>query len=485
VKTFNFNKEMKTKGFVLTVLTSVIVAMVAVYAYSRLEKHEVKVITTEGQQKMVYANIPQEANQVPDFTYAAEKAIHAVVHVKTKSTRSYSYNPFFFFWGERPDMEPEPQMGFGSGVIISTDGYIVTNNHVIDKSEEIEVVLNDRRSFTAKVIGTDKDTDLALIKIEAKDLAVVPYGNSDDLKLGQWVLAIGNPYNLTSTVTAGIVSAKARNINILSDRRTAIESFIQTDAAVNPGNSGGALVNTRGELVGINAAIASTTGSYVGNSFAIPVNIVKKVVGDLTEYGAVQRAVLGVEISEITQELAKEKKIDKLEGVYVGGIRENGAALDAGIKEGDVIMSVNNVPVNSPSELQEQISRYRPNDKVNVLIRRDNKDKMFSVTLRNMSGNTQIVKKGETTSVLGASFEEISQDDKRELGIKYGVRVVTLEPGKLLKSGVKEGFIITHVNNKPVSSVDELENFLSKTKGGVLFEGIYPDGMKAYYAIGM
>lgn len=477
---------MKTKGFIITFLMSVVVAVIAVYAYSRFVKPEVKVITADSQQKMVYANLPQgQVNQVPDFTYAAEKAVHAVVHVKTKSMKSYGYNPFYeFFFGERQYMQPQPQMGFGSGVIISSDGYIITNNHVIDESDEIEVVLNDKRSFIASVVGTDKSTDLALLKIEAKDLPIIPYGNSDDLKLGQWVLAIGNPYNLTSTVTAGIVSAKARNINILNDR-SAIEAFIQTDAAVNPGNSGGALVNTNGELVGINTAIASQTGSYVGNSFAIPVSIVKKVIADLKEYGAFQRAVMGVEIMDVTQELAREKKIDKLEGVYIANLSENSAAEDAGIKEGDIILSVNNVPVNSSAELQEQISKYRPNDKINVLIRRDNKDKVYNVTLRNLSGTTGIVKKGDIISTVGASFEPITSEDKEELGIRSGVRVVSVSAGKFKEAGVKPGFIITHMNNKSVTSVDEIKDFLSRVKGGVYLEGVYPNGTRAYYAFGM
>jgi len=483
---------MKTRGFIITFITSVVVAIIAVFAYSKLVKPEVRIVNADSQQKMVYANLPQDANHNElDFTYAAERSVHAVVHVKTKSMRSYGYdygyNPLFeWFFGERPgrDIQPEPQMGYGSGVIISSDGYIVTNNHVIDRSDEIEVVLNDKRSFTAQVIGTDKSTDLALLKVDMKDLPTIPFGDSDELKLGQWVLAIGNPYNLTSTVTAGIISAKARKINIYS-ARDAVEAFIQTDAAVNPGNSGGALVNTRGELVGINTAIASATGSYVGNSFAVPVSIVKKVVADLMEFGTVQRAILGVEIQDVTQELAKEKKIDKLQGVYVAGITENGAARQAGIKDGDIILSINNVPVNSAAELQEQISRYRPNDKVNVLVRRDNNDKVYHVTLRNMSGTTGVVKKGETVSAIGASFEDITAEDKRELGIKNGVRVAAISAGKLRDAGVKQGFIITLINNKPVTGVDEIKNFLSRAKGGVYIEGIYPDGTIAYYAFGL
>jgi len=469
----------------MTFLAAVVAATIAVMAYSHLEKKNSKIIAAESQQKMVYTNLPEQVyEQTMDFTFAAERAVHAVVHVKTKSLRSSNYNPFYDFWfGPGRNMQPSPALGFGSGVIISDDGYIVTNNHVIDNSDEIEVVLNDRRSFNAKVIGTDKDTDLALIKIDAKNLPIIPYGNSDELKLGQWVLAVGNPYNLTSTVTAGIVSAKARSIQILDP--TGIESFIQTDAAVNPGNSGGALVNTKGELVGINTAIASRTGDYSGNSFAIPVSIVKKVVSDLMEYGTVQRAFIGVDIQDIDQAFAKEKKIDKIEGVYVAGVRDNGAAKAAGIKEGDIILSVNSVPVNTVAQLQEQVGRYRPNDKLTVNVRRDNNEKQFTVTLRNMSGSTSVVKQTETLSVLGASFEPVSAEDKKNLGIKNGVKITSLMAGKLMKAGVKEGYIITQVNNEPVKTVEDINDKILNRKGGIYLEGIYPDGTVAYYAFGM
>jgi Do/DeqQ family serine protease len=375
-------------------------------------------------------------------------------------------------------------MGFGSGVIISDDGYIVTNNHVIDEMDEIEVVLNDRRSFPAEVIGTDPSTDLALLKVDVDGLPYLSYGDSDNLKLGEWVLAVGNPYNLTSKVTAGIVSAKARNINILREQ-FAIEAFIQTDAAVNPGNSGGALVNTAGELVGINTAIASRTGAYSGNSFAVPVSIVQKVIGDLMEFGVVQRALLGVTIQDVTQELANENNIRNTQGVYVNAVNDDGAAKDAGIKSGDIILSVNNMPVNSVSELQEQISRYRPNDEVKVVVKRDNKEKLFDVTLRNMNGNTEFITRTQVLSVLGASLESLSSSEKRDLGIENGVKIADLRSGKLMKAGVREGFIITKINNEPVDSAEEVNEIISNTEGGVYVEGIYPDGLIAYYAFGM
>ncbi len=476
---------MKTKGILTVLIASALGAIFAVVVYTSFFQPETKIVQVPASEKVLYTDLEERVPAEPmDFTEAAEKAVHAVVHVKTKSQASYNYNPFYeFFFGEKPNVQPTPVMGFGSGVIISPDGYIVTNNHVVDGSTEIEVVMNDRRSFTAEVVGVDPSTDIALVKIDATDLPYMVYGNSDDLRLGQWVLAVGNPYNLTSTVTAGIVSAKARSINILGE--SSIESFIQTDAAVNPGNSGGALVNTKGELVGINTAIASRTGSYSGNSFAVPVNIAKKVVGDLKEYGQVQRAILGVTIQDVTQEVAKEHKIEGLKGVYVNGIRDGGAALDAGIKEGDVIISVNNFPVNSVSELQEQISKFRPNDKVNILINRNNKDKVFEVVLRNMDGDTGIVKKDDSLAILGASLEPAGTDLKKQLGIKYGVKVTSLKSGKLMKAGVREGFVITQINNKPVTSVEDIKSILSKTDGGVYIEGIYPDRTIAYYAFGL
>jgi len=476
---------MKTKGIFTTLATSVLSAVIVVVVYAFFFQPEVKVVKMPEKEKVELTGLNGlVAAEAIDFTDAAENAVHSVVHVKVKSQGNYNYNPFYeFFFGEKPNVQPEPIMGFGSGVIISADGYIVTNNHVVAGSSEIEVVMNDRRSFTAELIGVDPSTDIALLKINASELPFMVYGNSDDLKLGQWVLAVGNPYNLTSTVTAGIVSAKARSINILGE--SSIESFIQTDAAVNPGNSGGALVNIRGELVGINTAIASRTGSYSGNSFAVPVNIAKKVVGDLKEFGQVQRAILGVTIQDVTQEVAKTHNIDVLKGVYINGIREGGSALEAGIKEGDVILSVNNIAVNSVSELQEQISKFRPNDKVNILINRNNKEKSFDVVLRNMAGDTGVVKKDDSLAVLGASLEPVNNEVKIQLGIKNGVRVTSLKSGKLMKAGVREGFVITQINNKPVGSIEDIKEVLSNTQGGVYLEGIYPDKTIAYYAFGL
>ena len=384
--------------------------------------------------------------------------------------------------------------GSGSGVIISQDGYIVTNNHVINEATKIEVVLNDKRTYVAEVIGTDPNTDLALLRIKENSLPFVNYGNSDDVKVGEWVLAVGNPFNLNSTVTAGIVSAKGRNINILEHNAQGgslapIESFIQTDAAVNPGNSGGALVSTTGDLVGINTAIASNNGSYQGYSFAIPVNLVKKVVSDLIEYGTVQRAFIGLSIQDIDSKFAEEKRIKQLKGVYVNGLTENGAGEEAGIKIGDIVTKVENVAVKSTSELLEQIGKFRPSDKVNVTVVRNEKEVIMPVVLKNKENSLGIIKKPEIfrTSVnsLGAEFEELNTEDLSKLNIPSGVKIAKLQAGKLANAGIKEGFIITSVDKKKVSNIKDIQNMLENKTGGVLIEGMYPNGMRAYYGFGL
>jgi Do/DeqQ family serine protease len=403
-------------------------------------------------------------------------------------------NPLFeYFFGPqqgRQQQEIPMQEGSGSGVIISEDGYIVTNNHVIDRSKEIEVTLNDKRTYKAKLIGADPNTDIALIKIEAENLPVVLFGNSDSLKVGEWVLAVGNPFNLTSTVTAGIVSAKARNINIINSQMK-IESFIQTDAAVNPGNSGGALVNTRGELVGINTAIASQTGSYAGYSFAVPVSIAQKVVSDLRQFGAVQRAILGVQMGDITDELAKEKKLKTLEGAFVGEVVENSAAEKAGIKAEDVIIKINDVAIKSSSELQEQIGRYSPGDKVSITVLRDNKEISLKAELKNMQGNTSLVTADAKIDVLGAEFAEVSEKIKSKFNLSYGLEVKSLTKGKFHDAGIKEGFIIVKINNQAIRTVDDVETaFDAAINTNDQFKvlniaGVYPNGKIAYYAVNL
>jgi len=481
---------MKRYVVVLSVFVAAFTGIFSSYLFSR---HFAANYTFSGQGSSAVSQLVSLPSQAPtDFTYAAENSVHAVVHVKTTylgQSNYYSGNPLldFFFGTPGQGFQPQPQQASGSGVIISGDGYIVTNNHVIDGANEIEVALNDKRIFKAKVVGADPNTDIALLKIAGENLPFMQFGNSDDLRLGEWVLAVGNPFNLTSTVTAGIVSAKARSINLLSGGATpsAIESFIQTDAAVNPGNSGGALVNTRGELIGINTAIASRTGSYSGYSFAIPVSIAKKVVEDIKEFGAVQRAFLGIGIKELTQEEADKMGVKVLKGVIVSGVDEKGGAAEAGLKANDIILSINGVEVNSPSELQEQVSRFRPKETIDVNVSRENKQKLFKVVLRNKVGSTDVVKATDATTALGAKLAPVSSDLKKKFGLHGGVQVIELTDGLLKQQGVKQGYIITQIDRNPVAEVDDVANILSNASGGILIEGIYPNGVVAYYAIGI
>jgi serine protease Do len=432
-----------------------------------------------------------------DFVRASEISLPAVVHVKTEyapqRNQMYYYDPFRNFMWEQPQQQQPPQMGSGSGVIVSGDGYIVTNNHVIKGADKVEVTLYDKRTYIAKIIGRDPATDIALLKIEEKNLPYLLYGNSDDVKVGEWVLAVGNPFNLTSTVTAGIVSAKARNINALegdpSQDMFPVESFIQTDAAVNPGNSGGALVNTNGKLVGINSAIASNTGSYTGYSFAVPVNLAKKVVNDLLEFGKVQRAYLGVSIRDIDSKLIDEKKLKgDTKGIYVTGVSQDGGAGEAGVQEGDIILKVGEVEVNNVPELQEQIGHYRPGDKLAVLIKRNEEEQIMAVTLRSKNGGTTVAKasaKNEAMLILGANFESIAEVDQKRLGLEGGVKITSMDAGKLRSAGIKEGFIITAIDKKRIASLEDVKAALENKEGGVLIEGVYMNGMKAYYAFGL
>lgn len=442
-----------------------------------------------------YATMPVSSAISTDFTEAAQKSVDAVVHVMTKRMVNSPYVDIMDLLLGRENVEQRPVEGSGSGVIISEDGYIVTNNHVIDKSDEIIVVLNDKRKFTAKLVGTDPFTDIALLRIDADDLQPLSFGNSDVLKLGEWVLAVGNPFSLSTTVTAGIVSAKSRSIGILSSgqngNRLGIEAFIQTDAAVNPGNSGGALVNTRGELIGINSAIASPTGAYAGYSFAVPAGIVKKVVSDLMEYGELQRAYLGIELYDISADFAAKKEIALVEGVYVSNVLEESGAKEAGVKEGDIVVNVNGTKVKTSTELIEQISRYRPGDRVSVTVLRDKKEKVLAVTLKNEYGGVKMSKRDDS-QVLGATLKTISPNLKEKIGLNSGIQIVSLDGGKLKKYGVREGYIITRINNRPVSTVEDVKMLVAKAlesgdqSGGALFiSGMYPDGKRQYYAINL
>ena len=471
-------------------------------------------------QPLRMVNYASVAAENTDFTVAAESAVHGVVHIMAtqnadeSSSQNQYIDPFEYFFGfggggnfQRP--KAQPRMGSGSGVIISTDGYIITNNHVVDGADELKVTLNDNRKFPAKLIGTDPATDIALIKIDAKDLPTIPFGDSEKLKVGEWVLAVGNPFNLTSTVTAGIVSAKGRGISLGSGDKSKIESFIQTDAAVNPGNSGGALVNTKGELVGINTAIYSETGNYAGYSFAVPISIAGKIASDLKQYGTVQRAVLGVQIigvGDIMDQLSMPNVPDKYkeelkemkenikvsEGAYVADFAERSVAKEAGIEKGDVIISINGVKVKSSNALQEQISKYRPGDKVSVKVNRKGTEKTFNVELKNASGSTKLVKaaEGSSADVLGAAFEALSNDKKRELGVSYGIEVTGLLNGKLKQAGIQKGFVIMVVNDQKIAKPEQLESLVDRLLKGssderfLVIKGFYPKSERTkIYAI--
>lgn len=445
-----------------------------------------------------------------DFTSAAESTVNSVVCIKSYVDRNRQYgnnqgyyDPFgmfdFFFGPQQRQQQPqkkksEPvQSGLGSGVILSKDGYIVTNNHVIDGADRLEVLLNDNSTYDARVIGTDESTDLALIKIDADNLHAIKIGDSEALKLGEWVLAVGNPFGFNSTVTAGIVSAKARSLGNDSHRnKMGIEAFIQTDAALNPGNSGGALVNLNGELVGINAAIYSNTGSYTGFSFAIPTTIVAKVIADLREYGTVQRAVLGITVADLTAELAKEKGITATKsGVLVASVSDRSTAKELGLKENDVIVAINGVEIKNLPELHEQLAKYRPGDEISVSYYSDNKKVTKKAVLRNTQGDTGITKKGDFSEI-GCAFMKVSDSTLKLLGISNGVQVAGLKGGPFKDAGVREGFIIIEINDRPVKTsedVEEIYNRLMKDDTNedklMILKGIYSNGKKGYYAVNL
>lgn len=438
-----------------------------------------------------------QAEQYPDLTYAAENAVQAVVNIEViqqvEMPRSgYGYDPFldpfreFFGFpqqrgrsgGDGDEPYYQERRGGGSGVILSSDGYIVTNNHVADGATTLRVKLYDGRKFDAKLIGKDAATDLALLKIDATDLPTLPFGSSDALRLGEWVLAIGSPFDLQSTITAGIVSAKARQLGAIPNDFS-IESFIQTDAAVNPGNSGGALVNTRGELVGINTLIKSQTGSYVGYSFAIPESIVRKVVVDLKEFGVVQRALLGIQFRPVDQDFldsdeGKEAGIDEIGGAYVASVVEGGSASEAGIRKGDVIMAIDGVKITEASTLQEQIAKHRPNDKIVLSVKRAGNMKQFEVTLRNKAGKTELLTREDVdvAETLGGKFADAGEKLCRQLDIRGGVQVVGVKAdGLMARARIKEGFVITYINDKPIRSLDDMRRMTDKVR---TIDGVYP-----------
>lgn len=446
-----------------------------------------------------------------DFTQAAEKTVNAVVCIKSYTTRQQNpygqggYDPFgmfdFFFGTPQQPRQQAPQQqrkknepvqsGLGSGVIISEDGYIVTNNHVVDGADKLEVLFNDNSSYDARIIGTDEASDLALIKVDAQNLTPITFGDSETVKIGEWVLAVGNPFGFNSTVTAGIVSAKARSLGQNHKGNLSIESFIQTDAALNPGNSGGALVNLKGELIGINSAIYSNTGSYSGFSFAIPTTIVKKVMADIRQYGTVQRAVLGASVRELDAKIAKEKDITAVKsGLLIASVNDMSTAKELGLQEDDVITAINGVNVANHAQLVEQLNKFRPGDKVTVTYYRNNKKIEKTATLRNQTGSTSITKKGDF-SELGCAFMKLTAETKTRLGISNGVQVKGLKAGAIRDAGVKEGFIITAVNDVPVNSSEDVEQVYNSVmkdsdeyKALILY-GVYPTGKKYTYAVNL
>lgn len=454
---------------------------------------------------------PATTSAVPaqpvDLTYAAEKSLPSVVHIlSTKNSKVQTVevesDPFSDFFGDpfgffgnpqgnggkqKRSVRTPKQQGSGSGVIISADGYIVTNNHVVADADELTVTLNDNKEYSARIIGTDKTTDLALIKIEGKNLPAITIANSENIKVGEWVLAVGNPFNLTNTVTAGIVSAKGRSLY-----RNGVESFIQTDAAINPGNSGGALVNTRGELIGINAMLYSQTGSFSGYGFAIPTSIMNKVVDDLKTYGTVQRAVVGIQGSDVKnyvdgqKEQGKDIDLGTMEGIYVAKVTEESAAEEAGLKEGDVIIAIDGKEMNKMADMQEYLAKKRPGDKVTVTYLRDKKKNTKNITLKNEQGNTQVVKKADL-DVLGGNFRSVTDAQKQQLNIGYGLEVLKVNSGKLKNAGITKGFIIQRVNDNAVKTIEDLQNIVkdaSTSKDPVLYiQGVYPTGKKAYFAV--
>ena len=411
-----------------------------------------------------------------DFTEASRKSTASVVYIKnTSESAANTWYDWFF-----NDRVTQTVISSGSGVIFSPDGYIITNNHVVEDAASLEVIYN-KRTYEAKIIGTDPSTDIAVLKIEAGNLPAIQLGTARNLQVGEWVLAVGNPFNLTSTVTAGIVSAKGRQINLVKSSFP-IESFIQTDAAINPGNSGGALVNSKGQLVGINTAILSRTGSYAGYGFAVPVDIVSKVAQDIIKYGEVQKAFFGADVADIGEDLAKKLQLTDLNGVYLQKIQPDGAASKADMEEGDIILSIDDAPVNSRSDFDELISYYSPGDQINVKYKKDQSLKTARVTLTNSEGTTSIIKREIYTSrSLGADFELVSKAERERLGIDQGVRITRIRTGLIRNLGLEEGFIISNINRYPIKDPQTLQDILSKIRGRVIIEGVDKDGTKGYY----
>ena len=468
------------------VLLSALVGGITAYAVVKAAEPEGNkvIVSNDG---AAYRTVNLAQTDYPDFTYAAESAVDAVVYVKVTAVdvrRSAPRYIFDFFFGYDGTPAKRERDGSGSGVIIRPDGYIVTNNHVVEGASKIEVTLNNNKSYEATLIGTDPATDVALIKIEAQGLPVVPFGDSDNLRLGEWVLAIGSPYDLRSTITAGIVSAKGRSMPNYKEEFK-IESFIQTDAAVNPGNSGGALVNKAGELVGVNTAIISQTGSYTGYSFAIPSNIVKKICSDLIDYGSVKRALLGVTMTPVTDEIAKDLKLSSVQGVYIKEVLKGSAADEAGIREGDVLVAIDSMKVVNASDVQAKVNNFYPGDKALMTVVRDGKEKTVEVTFKGTAAENGTVDEEGGVAFYGARLKEAPQEDLDRLGIKHGVEIVSVGPGKIMDAGVSDGFIILYVNDQPVSKPQDVLDIVKKQKRSVFIEGVTSYGKPSYFGFGI
>ena len=482
---------MKGKYLFGALFMALLGASIALFAYTRIIGEPSPAVSKDSSKvevqdaKAFLTSMQMQEGQQIDFTYAAEQTVHAVVHVHIKAMMTpEADNPMLeWFYGGR-NSRPREVSGYGSGVIISPDGYIITNNHVVENADNVDVTLNNNKTFTAQVIGRDPGSDIALLKIKADNLPFIKYGDSDQLRLGEWVLAVGNPFNLTSTVTAGIVSAKGRSIT-LPDGNYRIESFIQTDAALNMGNSGGALVNTKGLLVGITSAIVSPNGAYAGASFAIPVSIVKKVVNDLKEFGQVQRALIGVSIKDVESEDAEKQNLSEVKGILVTNIVPDGSAEDAGLKVNDVIVKFDGLSVNTVAELQEQVGKHRPGDKATVTYLRSGNESTVPIVLKNEVGNTNVVTAEMGSDVVfGAKLEALGSNDKRSLNIDYGVKVIELNDGKLKDIGMPRGYIILSVNGKKVKTPADVRQFTNNEKTLKSIGGVQPDGGILNYQFG-
>lgn len=479
------NSQMKKA--ILFLLAAFLGGLISVGSYKYFEEEEKQPVQTrDSSAQAKFTDYKVDKVKVGDFNFKkiSKMVRPSVVHIRTTvQTRREPQHPFDLF-----ERFPEMRRGMGSGVIISKNGYIVTNNHVIDKADEITVTLNNKRKYDAEVVGKDPSTDLAVLKIDAENLNPIKYGNSDQLEVGEWVLAVGNPFNLTSTVTAGIVSAKARNLNLLGGQGN-IESFIQTDAAVNPGNSGGALVGIDGKLVGINTAIASQTGQYAGYAFAIPSAIVQKVTKDIIEFGEVKRGYLGVSVSNVDQEIADEHNMNEIAGAYVRDFMDNSAAREAGLKEEDIIIKVDSHKIRTVPELQLHVGRHRPGDKVDVTVIRDGEKIEKTITLKDEQGRTKIVTTEDPAqdvkNLVGAKMTPLPERTKQRLGIDYGVKVKDVQSGKFAQVGIPESFVILKINKEKMYQPEDVYQVLKNNRGGVLIEGINPDGSKGYYGFGM